>query len=269
MIYFVIPLKSERVSSDWQHVTRIFNNTLNSLFNQTDPNFRILVVCHEIPHVENYADDPRLEIISVDFPPPIYRDEQMVDKHRKREVAGAHIRKAGGGYIMFVDADDLVSNRIVEFVRQDKSPNGYIIHQGYDFDFTEKTVKAAPNFDQISGTCSIVHFSVDDLPETPFDPAGSFLRQAINWRHPTWETQFAAIGRPLMPLPFRGAMYVWNTGENWTALMGKIGKRRQILRRFLPRRKITPDLAREFALEHELEQSSGTNPGMTPAPAAE
>ncbi len=66
-----------------------------------------------------------MEFLEVDFPPPIYRDEQIVDKHRKREVIACRLREEGGGYTMFVDADDLVSNRLVEFVHWDRAPHGY------------------------------------------------------------------------------------------------------------------------------------------------
>ena len=95
MLLFGIPLKSKKVSADWPRVEGLFNSTLRSIFNQTDPDFRVIVACHEVPRTP-YADDPRLEIVPVDFPPPLFRDELMVDKHRKREVVAARLRGLGG-----------------------------------------------------------------------------------------------------------------------------------------------------------------------------
>jgi hypothetical protein len=38
-MFFGIPLKSKKVSSNWPRVTELLNNTLRSIFNQTDPDF--------------------------------------------------------------------------------------------------------------------------------------------------------------------------------------------------------------------------------------
>ena len=47
MIYFGIPLRSKETSNNWDKVTEFFNRTLWSVYNQTDPDFRIIVACHD------------------------------------------------------------------------------------------------------------------------------------------------------------------------------------------------------------------------------
>ena len=94
-MYFGIPLKSKKVSASWSRVTELLENTLRSIFNQVDPDFRVFVACHEIPDV-SYREDSRLEFLPVDFPRPLYRIEHYPDKYRKREVIAARIRREGG-----------------------------------------------------------------------------------------------------------------------------------------------------------------------------
>ena len=39
MIYFGIPLRSQKTAKDWDTVVRVFNRTLRSVYRQTDPDF--------------------------------------------------------------------------------------------------------------------------------------------------------------------------------------------------------------------------------------
>jgi hypothetical protein len=105
---FGIPLISRRAARDWPMIERLFNATLASLYNQTDPNFRVIVASDGRPAL-TVAVDERLHFI--DHPRPLPQDYQAAcgDAGTKRwEIAAKHV-ELGGGNIMFVDADDLVS----------------------------------------------------------------------------------------------------------------------------------------------------------------
>ncbi len=54
------------------------------------------------------------------------------------------VRKLGGGYVMMLDADDLVSNRLVEYVLNDKDPHGYIVEVGYAYDWKANLIAPIP-----------------------------------------------------------------------------------------------------------------------------
>jgi hypothetical protein len=247
LLHFGIPVKSKAVSKDWDQVGRLLSNTLRSLAGQLDADFRVIVAHHERPAVDP-GGDPRFEFLQVDFPPPLYRQEMMVDKNRKRELIAHRLRQSGGGYLMYVDADDLVSNRIAQFVARDRNPNGYVIDTGYELDASARRVRWAPRFDRFCGTSSIIHWSVEDLPEIPFAPAPVRLRRYLDAGHAGWASLARAEGRPLKALPFPGAVYVVNTGENHSVATSNVGFRRSLLRRFTPRRAVTAAMQREFAI---------------------
>lgn len=96
MIYFAVPLKSKAASSDWGQVTRIFNRTLASIYNQTDPNFKVIVACHDIPELTKSYDE-RVEFLVSDAPIPNDRKEMMLDKGWKISMAALRIRELRGG----------------------------------------------------------------------------------------------------------------------------------------------------------------------------
>lgn len=79
MIYFGIPLRSKAVSSNWDDVMRVFNRTLQSVYRQTNPDFRIFVACHEVPGLSEQYDE-RVEFLIADTPYPKNRKEMMLDK---------------------------------------------------------------------------------------------------------------------------------------------------------------------------------------------
>jgi len=87
MLCFVMALKSKAVSTNWERVSQLFENSLRSAYHQRDPNFKIIVVCHETPQLTQCYDE-RVEIINVDFPPPqkLVTELTMQDKWRKLRV---------------------------------------------------------------------------------------------------------------------------------------------------------------------------------------
>ena len=69
MIYFGVPLRSKASSNNWDNVTRVFNRTLRSIYRQTDPGFKIIVACHDLPELFE-AYDERVEFLIADCPVP-------------------------------------------------------------------------------------------------------------------------------------------------------------------------------------------------------
>lgn len=82
MLTFVIPVKSERVSSNWSKFCRLFERTLISVCNQTDTNFKVIVVCHEIPQIEFKHNN--VCYLHADFEPPIPRQSESNESITKR-----------------------------------------------------------------------------------------------------------------------------------------------------------------------------------------
>ena len=246
-IIFGIPLRSRRSSLNWSQVTKLLDMTLRSVLQQHgEHDFGVILACHEVPDLA-VIHDPRVTVAKATFPPPASFSEQMVDEGRKRRLIGSTMRALGGGYLMMVDADDLVSNRIASFVCSDAGPHGYILKNGYEFYSETGRVRVAPQFDKLCGTSAIVRFDVADLPTSVEDATPCYYTTFSN--HTWYESNASAQGRPLRPLPFPGATYVTNHGENHSVQAGNIGWKRQLFRVFVRGGKPSAAMQSEFGLD--------------------
>jgi hypothetical protein len=217
MFYFGVPLRSRESSRDWDQVCARFRHTIRSVTRQTSPDFTVLIACHEIPDT-NGTYDSRIEFIRAPFDAPSSEDYQgqMVDKGRKVHLILSRIKQLGVGHYMQVDADDLVSRRIVEFVARKPDIHGWVIRLGYEYRIGSDFVQLNPTINRHCGTTHIVRLQGSDLPEdtsdadSPDAPARYVLRRA----HHTWASGFAELGRSFRTLPFVGCVYVTGYSDN-------------------------------------------------------
>lgn len=251
MIFFGIPLRSKAVSKNWEQVTKIFNRTLHSVLGQTDPNIKVIVACHEIPEIS--IKDERLEFLIADTPYPTNSREMMLDKGWKISMIAMRIRELGGGYTMLVDADDLVSNRIAEYVNSHPNENGFLSKNGYIYNDGFSYVKKVYALHRICGSCAIVNYCVEDLPdhmpENLWDNS-SVDRWIIRKSHRVVPQLLKEMGRPLRTIPFPTTMYLRNTGDNHSMLNGSD---------LDWKRKIELLLRRKIFLKGNLEKEFGVN----------
>lgn len=249
MIYFCIPLRSRAASKNWEDVTRVFNRTLNSVYSQTDPDFKILVACHDVPALDRQYDE-RVEFLISDRKTPKTKEEMLLDKGWKVSMMAKRIREAGGGYTMLVDSDDLISNRIAEYVNSHPRCNGYLSRYGYVYCEGADFMKKVGNLHKLCGSCSIVCYAAEDLPdempESFFDdsPVGKWIIRKPHCDIPDF---LAAHGRRLSTIPFPTTVYVRNTGDNHSMMDGNdFSWKRRLYFMLKPKIRIDGEQGREF-----------------------
>lgn len=249
MIFFGIPLRSKAASQNWANVTKVFNRTLNSVYSQTDPDFKIYVACHDIPVLDRKYDD-RVQFLVSDRDTPATKKEMLLDKGWKISMIAKCIREAGGGYTMLVDSDDLVSNRIAEYVNSHSRCNGYLSNYGYVYNEGADYMKRVGNLHKLCGSCSIVYYETDDLPdkmpESFFDdsPVDNWTIRKPHYMIPDYLQEH---GRGLSTIPFPTTVYVRNTGDNHSMLGGcDFSWKRKVYFLLQPKVRILGDTGKEF-----------------------
>lgn len=188
-------------------VCQLFENTLRSIFGQTDPDFRVLIVCHERPILRR-AYDNRLEYLEVDLPRPSASRgvSNMDDKWMKLASGLMHLSGDPPDYTMFVDADDLVSQHLVDYVKSDRNPNGYIINNGYQY-LAGHTWLRHLSHTYNCGTNSILNTAQLEFPKSlAGQDRGRCI--ALSSGHTKIDAHMKERGTPLKSLPFPGAMYI-------------------------------------------------------------
>ncbi len=224
MVCFTIALRSKESTNHWEQVMEDFNNTLASIFNQTNPDFQVFVGCNEIPILRREYDD-RLHFITTDLPVPRTWEEKCRDRSWKLCLCAKEIRirmselQVCGGTFVF-PVDDYVSNRIAEWAAKHPGANGFKSKNGYKWRKGSSMLEITPYY---GGTMNIMKMYEDDLPLEMPDQALCFdketamrltKRYSIRWYDIEVERKFAELGKPLERLPFRSTIYVVGTGYN-------------------------------------------------------
>lgn len=208
MNVFIIPLKSATVAKSWSRVTRLVERTVRSVSAQRSPEFRVVVVCHEIPAIEN-GRDAKIEFLGIDSPPPRPSiEEQRYDKRLKMIMGLRRARNHGPCHVMYVDADDCVSNRLAGHVADESSAHGWYFRRGYfHHEGHEKLSFARWRFHKWCGSSHIIRLEDIDIPK---EPDGHYVL-----KHRNLAREMRRVGTPLKPLPFPGAVYNLAHGENF------------------------------------------------------
>lgn len=221
-IFFSIPLASKSDDEKWRLANELLSRTLKSIFNQTDPDFEVYICCHDRPHCDEMLD-PRVRFIQADFPRPDNSSQFIRDKSWKRRKTMSAICQRGGGYVVLHDADDLLSNRLVKYVRETESPNGYVYRMGFAMDYVTGAVAPVPGvwtkpFSHVCGSSAILKLSPEDIGlHGGREPAylGRFKQ------HSQWEAVALEHGRPLHRIPFPACIYVLNTDHNLSSTISR------------------------------------------------
>ncbi|HEY0792676.1 MAG TPA: hypothetical protein VGD78_16555 [Chthoniobacterales bacterium] len=245
MLNFIVPLKSPQASNDWKQVSRLCRRTLRSLYRQTSDQFRVFLVCNQPP--EGMSMHPNLRIVHGDFPiPAADKQSQIADKARKVRRGLMAVREVGGGFVMGVDADDLVHRALAALVSRHPQSNGWFIPLGYSHDEGSHWLERHADFHLRCGTSNIIRLASAELPEDLDSLRERFF--ILCHGHHAIAKYLAGTGRPLERLPFPGAIYVKETGENNSGPNLRHLGVRATLSKLMRTRPLTPVVRAAFGL---------------------
>src|SRR5262245_7318229 len=111
LIGFIIPLVSREAAADWELVSRLCRRTLGSLLNQTADGWIAVVVGSEPP--QYWPTDNRVKFVQADLPLPRTIDDRYQDQKLKVKRGMLVLREYDPAFMMRLDADDLVTNKLV------------------------------------------------------------------------------------------------------------------------------------------------------------
>ncbi len=275
LLAFLIPVAPRRAKFKWELACRLLHQTLKSIQNSADGNFCVVVVGNEPPDFD-VALDSRFCFVSVPPPPahPPPAIAGVLDKLAKITAAWNHTKaKWNPRYVMKLDADDLISSKLVGWLAQNSGAPGYLISQGWLWRMNLRPVlQRTETLDRICGSCLI---SRSDLVEKtgPFrtETEGVVLSEAnanfakadqyslipgsatstllANDSHQRYAAQFAYLGHQLTAVPFPAVVYRMGNADSISGAKWHIHSLRMLLGAVRRMRPITPGVRREFMLE--------------------
>lgn len=251
-VFIMLMASPEWKPEKWSDTSAIANISLRSVLNQNNQQFRVILVCNEPP--EKLISHSNLTVAKVNFPCPRNYDEILEDIRKKIKFGMTVAKAFAPCFVMRIDSDDFVSNKLVDFARQNANSNGWYIKWGYRFNFANSELHLQPKFHMNCGTAHIINCRPEDFPTTMDTPKGRWLD--FIWEHQNINHYLAPRGRKVRPLPFLGVIRGVNTGKNILAKPAgyKNTAKRLIYNTFLKRR-LTPRIIEEFHLpvaHHQL-----------------
>jgi len=226
MIVFITSLRNPQNSNDYGMVERLLELTLGSVAGQTNGDFEVVVVGNREP---GFPLPERVHFLRADFPPPDERNiartswEAVVwDKGTKLALGLVAASRFNPDFVMFFDADDFIHRGLAHFVNSRLGDPGWYISHGYTYSGTRNSIARTGDFNHKCGTCVIAPYASYMVPnDLGVDATQDEIARAFGDR--LWKVigaHFHAVdwfiqnGYPLEPLPFRGAVYHVDTGEN-------------------------------------------------------
>lgn len=254
MLTFVTSLRARALASNWPYHVALLDRMLASCLAQTDRDVRVVVVCHDRPALR--TRDPRVHVIEVSFPPPARTfDDMTTDKVLKVSAGAEWAVSQGSRFVMYTDADDLISRRLAAYAAAHPDANGWYFSDGFSHQYGRPWMMRSPNHHLTCGTCAIVR---SDLLRFGVDPGyrGGRVETLAAIGHTNYLGYLAGLGHPLEPLPFAGSIYVMHPDSVITtlpaaerSLRARLRQARRSVRRARLVRPLTPALAREFSIE--------------------
>lgn len=225
MLAFVTSLRHPTNSTDYARVEKLLLETLHSVTNQTSDDFVVIVVGNRAP---SFPLPERVHFVQVKFPAPAPRDVRVSrspfirDKGTKIGIGLIAARAFSPDYVMIFDADDFVDRGLAAFVDENPGQDGWVVKDGWMYSRARSAYRPMTEFNRTCGTSFIIPFDAYGVPaELDVSATRGEVRAAYGERlskvigaHKWAEEWFADHGRQLKPLPFPGAIYHVDTGEN-------------------------------------------------------
>jgi len=276
-VAFLIPFASRRTKSRWDIACADLRQTLKSVHNSTSESYCVVVAGHEPPDF-NIETKAKACFLSVDHDIPRHQNAVVsgrLDKLAKIAAAWNYAKSTWNPhYLMKLDADDLISSRLVQWLENFGREPGYLMKHGWLWQSGARHLLQFTEYlDRVCASCLIIRSDVADQ-KGPFltEVEGIQLNEAslnfaasdhyslvpgsgtstllLNDSHQRYAAQFAYLGHKLSTLPFRAVIYrKGNPDSNSAALETGRPSLRMILGTIRRTKLMTTTLKREFALK--------------------
>ncbi len=182
MLGFVVPIKPKAVSKDWEYELKLLERTARSICGQNCDQFKLIIVYNDKPEINFqhkniiylYYPYPPVAVSEIeDFETYVIKyysrvyAERMMDKGKKIHYGCKKAIEEGCGYIMSIDSDDLISNKLASFVARNGDSNkaGWRIKKGFIFEEDSILLIRKLDIQNINGSTHIIRKDLITIPD--------------------------------------------------------------------------------------------------------
>lgn len=183
-IAVIIPFRSASSSKDWVAESAILKRTVQSVLNQTYGHFKVFIIYTDAPL--DQVKDARVEYVQIPYPfqdldqidhrdelMKLFKSEKLVvarwDKGKKISYGSKLAKEAGCDYLMSLDSDDLLSNKLFAYCVSEASKkkcSGWYAEKGYIYqDGSNYLIRVPKLMRYINGSSHILKSEFVEIPD--------------------------------------------------------------------------------------------------------
>lgn len=239
MFFFMTTVRHPKNAKNYQTVIDLLSKTIESVCSQqTGYPFKFVVVCNEVPKIN--VDESKVIFHVVDFPSPgsgkanqLAFDSFLIDKGTKLASGLLFIEKFSPSKIFIIDADDWVSNNVVDYVSTHSDKDFWYANSGYLLDLANKKSVRKFGLCRYCGSTFIYDYAklmkmlnmdkkltFSSSQEKVISGIDQFSLLNILGNHRNQFSYIRKFGYELTELPFKSICWVVNTSENHSGSEG-------------------------------------------------
>jgi hypothetical protein len=166
-VTFIIPFGSRLFAKDWKSACFYLKQTILSILNNDNPNLAVVIVGNDFPE-GSIPNDFRVHFTSIAAQTvnsdqvrntAVMVRDQMTKMQEGWEYAKTHLPSK---YVMRMDADDLLSRKVVGFLATENKP-GFRVSDGWIWNSGDRwLIERTERFDLLCGSSNIFRSDVAD-----------------------------------------------------------------------------------------------------------
>ena len=231
MFIFLTAIKHPETANDFSNVERLLEDTLHSVIGQTNEDFRVVVVCNQIPKVA--IKDDRIHFHVVNFPPvskengKLHVEQKFTDKGSKYLSGLLFAKQFSPDYVYILDSDDWVNINLISTLTNKPEYPVWYVNKGYFVNLDKREYKKRGGLVRYCGSTFVYNYDLlmgEAAIQTPVDEKSSqqqlidatshffvvklLANHTINYMH------FKDKGVTPKAIPLHTACWIQGTGEN-------------------------------------------------------
>lgn len=253
-LYFIICVKHFLNCHSYEFTWNLLKQTLRSISGQNSNNFDIIIVSHQT--LDDFKTDPFIKnthFIELDWEPiskkdqwqigsqiplKLGREQVLIDKGSKYIIGLKKALKIGASkdsYVMFVDADDFISNNLLSYINDNSNYDHFFIKKGFLLG-ANNSYRDLNDFGSYCGTCNItkletlcggINFSlIKGSRDSVIKSTKGFWLKRILGSHVSPSAYFLKKGLKVDFINIRLAVYNCSHNENHSGVKIKTYKKK-------------------------------------------
>lgn len=239
MFVFVISLRHPKNANNFAHVEKLLSITLQSICGQTDPNFKVIVVCNEKPNVSFQDERIHYHVVAFDAPSDkkaaaLENQPKFLDKGTKYLAGLLYAEKFDPKYVCIFDADDWLNKNFVKEINQAPDYPVWYVNKGYMVNYQTKEYKNISGFNRYCGSSFVYDYQYlmsvaelkapltqDSTQDEMVAATSDFYISQLLANHTITYRLFDEKGTTPQEVPLNSACWLQATGENVSGTKGR------------------------------------------------